>query len=536
MPHAGNSINRRVLSLWLPRFATERLCRPRRLGAAWRERAFVTTRTEQGRLVVVAPSAAAAAAGIAPAMPLADARALLPDLKCFDSDPAGEARDLGDFAEWCGRYTPLVATDGGDGVLLDIAGCQHLFGGERAMLDDLEQRLARIGFSARAAIADTPGAAWAAARFADPDPEGWGRIVPPGEARQAIAPLSVAGLRLPPETVDGLRQVGLHRIGDLYAVPRAPLAARFGAAVGRRLDQALGESFEPVDPRLPVPPWRMRLGFAEPIAHPDGVRGAAQRLVEALCERLGNERRGARRIEIAYYGVDGTVARAGAGAGRPVRDPGHRMRRRQEPRERVDRGFGAAGVVITAPKTEPLGAAQLPLPHTVAAGAAEEEKDPAALALLVDRLAHRLGERRVVRQVRRESHIPERAAALVPPLEPEKRRAASAPPTPWPLPQPRPLRLLDRPEPIQATAVLPDQPPVMFRWRSLLHRVRRAEGPERIAPEWWHDLVAPDAETRDYYCLESAEGRRFWVFREGLYRPMPPAEKPPGWYVHGLFA
>ncbi len=510
---------RRILSLWLPSFATDRLRRADRPVAS--DRPLATVRAEGGRALIAVPDAAARAAGIVPGLPLADARALRSDLHTVEADPAADARALAALADWCGCYTPVVALDGSDGLWLDITGCAHLFGGEHALLADLRSRLDRLGFASRAAIAETPGAAWALARY-DGDP-----VIPAGAVAAAIAGLPVAGLRLPEETVAALHRVGLRRIGDLYALPRAPLAARFGPLLLRRLDMALDRLFEPVSPRLPVPPYRVRLAFPEPVGRPEDIALAARRLIEALCTRLERERLGVRRLELTLYGVDGRIRRAAAGTSRPVRDPDHLLRLLREPLAAVDLDGGTEVAILTAPRTEPLAPLQLRLGRDGADAAA----DPAALGLLIDRLSARLGQRNVVRQMLHESHIPERAVRLLPAL-----RASSPAGRPWPAARPRPVRLLSRPEPIEAVALLPDAPPALFSWRRIAHRVRRADGPERIAPEWWRD--GPDlpaaARTRDYYCLEDTGGRRFWIFREGLY--LPEAQIRPGWFLHGVFA
>ena len=529
---------RRVISLWLPRFATDRLRRSGRTapaaikanGTGWRDRPLVTLARDHGRLTVGAVDAAAEGAGIFPGQALADARALAPNLRAADGDPGGDARALARLADWCGRYTPWVSCAGLDGLWLDVTGCAHLCGGEAAMLADVCARIARSGFAVRAALADTPGAAWAVARFGAPAPAG--TVVPPGAARQALADLPVAGLRLGPATVLGLDRLGLRRVRDLYDLPRGPLAARFGEAVVRRLDQALGRAEEPTSPRHPPPPHRARLGFAEPIIVADDIARAIRRLLHGLCERLQREQQGLRRLEVALYRVDGTVARVGLGTARPVRDTDHLMRLVAEHLGRLDPGFGVDAMVLAAPVTEDMAPEEVALalappgprprdrdgpapPDGAGAGGAEE------LAALVDRLSNRLSAGRVLRLGARDSHVPERAAYAVPALEEGgggRWRAGRA----------RPLRLFSRPQAIEAVAPIPDDPPVMFRWRRVRHRVCAAEGPERIAAEWWRgeDFL------RDYYRVEDVDGGRFWLYREGLYAP----DRPPRWFLHGLFA
>ena len=471
---------------------------------------------------IAAANGLAQSNGIAPDMRLADARALVPSLKVVETDPAGDARALASLATWCERYTPWTAAEGSDGIVCDVTGCAHLFGGEAALVAEMTARLAGLGYAARAGLADTPGAAWAVARFM-----GGAEIVAPGGARAALAALPVAALRLAAETVPRLERVGLGRIGDLIELPRAPLAARFGARLLERLDQALGRAAEPVSPRRPVPRWRTRLSFPEPLGRVEDITAATQRLVERLCTRLGAGHRGVRRLELALYLVDGGRRACTIGTSRPVRGPDHLMKLFAEPLAEIEVGFGVEVMVLSALRTEPLAAAQLAIPG--ARPAIEERGLEAALGLLVDRLGARLGSGNVTRCVARESHLPERATLAVPALAP--RSAAAA----WPEGPGRPMRLFEHPQPVEAVAPLPDGPPVLFRWRRAVHRVRRAEGPERIAPEWWR-ADARGAASRDYYRIEDSDGGRYWLYRDGLYQPPRPQARPPRWFLHGIFA
>ena len=493
---------------------------------------------------VTAPSAAAAAEGIVSGLPLTDARAQHPGLKAFPADPVEDAKTLARIAEWCGAYTPWTAPEadgealegGSAGVWLDATGCAHLFGGEAKLTRMLIARMWRLGFTAHAGLAETPGAAWAVARFGQIGRERTtgrkdkdGRIVPPGGMRAALTPLPVMALRLPADVIDGLYGLGLRHVGDLLNVPRGPLTARFGEIITRRLDQALGHVFEPISPRLETLPMRVRIMPAEPLGQSTDIVIGLKRLLRQLEARLRRKHLGVRKLVLSLYHVDGEVSRVSIGASRPVRDPDHLLRLFAERLESLDPGFGIEVMALTAPVTEPLPPEQIPLASRRASSA------PAELSALVDRLQNRLGTENVMRFDLRESHIPERAAAPVPVFH------TGPPASPAPSTCRRPVRLLPQPETIEATAMIPDGPPVMFRWRRVLHRITWVEGPERIAPEWWLKAApwhAPwDLETRDYYRLEDMEGGRFWVFREGLYRmisEMP--QDPPRWYLHGLFA
>ncbi len=477
---------------------------------------------EGGGERVVAVDAAAAAEGLRPGLTLADARALCPGLASMPADPAGDARMLAGLADWCGRYTPWAAPDGADGIVLDISGCAHLFGGEAGLAGSLIERLAGFGYGVRTTVADTPAAAWAVARFGEDS-----AIVPPGQAREVLAGLPVAALRLASEMAATLQRLGLRRIGDLYSLPRPALAARFGPALGRRLGCALGEEFEPISPRRPVTALRTRLAWPEPIGHADDIRRAAGRLMENLCVLLAGAGKGARRLELALYHVDGRITRLAIGSSRPSRDASHLLRLLVDRLAGFEAGFGVDVMVLAAPAADPLPAGQ----GRLETGGGPTPKDAdAVLGPLIDRLGNRLGPDSVFRIVARSSHIPERAVAVEPALTASCRARSGD--CDWAGLPPRPLRLLPCPEPIEVVAPVPDDPPLRFRWRRLGHRVVRAEGPERIAPEWWREA----APTRDYYRIEDEAGRRFWVYRLGLLpTPTRAGDARPRWYMHGLF-
>jgi protein ImuB len=511
------------MSLWLPRFATDRIHRrARERSAPGSGAGLVAAVATAGRAVVAAVDAAAAANGVAPGLPLADARAMVPALRVHPADAAGDAAALARLADWCTRYTPWTAVESvdegnGAGLWLDVTGCDHLFGGEAVLLGDLLARLNRFGHAARAAIADTPGAAWAASRFIE-DPQGASIILAPKTARDHLISLPIAALRLPAAMAAELERLGLRRVGDLLPMPRAALARRFGCLLADRLDQALGLLDEPLSPRRPVVPHQVRLAVAEPLLTAEGIAEGLRRLLNPLCSQFDDEQVGARRLELSLYRVDGTVQRTGIGTSRPNRDPRALERLFAERIATIDPGFGIEALALAAPQVEPLTALQMVLAR---APAAPRQRQDQTLASLVDTIGNRLGFDSLRGLAPCESHIPERAVAAVSPLADRKQ-------TTWPTLPPRPLRLFARPEPIEAIALLPDHPPVMFRWHARLHRVRHAEGPERIEPEWWRpsdDAAHP----RDYFRVEDDSGRRFWLYRAG----QPPVGG--RWYLHGVF-
>ncbi len=474
-----------------------------------------------GAVRILAVDAGARARGIRPGQGLADARALVPSLAVEEADPEADAAILAALADWADRYTPLVGLDPPDGLMLDVTGCAHLFGGEAAMLGDALERLEAQGFAAAGAVADTPGAAHAVARF------GGGGVVPPDGQRERLAPLPLAALRLPADTVSALGRVGLKTVGSVLGEPRAPLAARFGAGLLARLDQALGRARESITPRLPAPALAAERRFPEPLSLLDDIERAVVSLARSRCEALERRGEGARLIGLSLFRADGQVTRVEVGTARPLRAPramvrllGERLA--TEAGGGLDVGYGYDMVRLSVILSAPVDAAQMDL---------SGETDRAAeIDGLVDRLGARFGISAVRRLMPQESHLPERGTVEVPAaVAAERALSHAAVPRPDAGEPPRfPVRLLEAPEPVETVAGVPDGPPQRFRWRRVLYDVVRAEGPERIAAEWWR----ADGPTRDYFRVEDAEGRRFWLYRDGLFARETSAPK---WYLHGLF-
>jgi len=462
---------------------------------------------------------AAARLGLKPMLGLADAQAMYPGLETLAHDPAADAVLLAAVADWGESFTPQVALDPPDGLLLDITGCAHLFGGEEAMRTTLGRRLTAQGFHARVAIASTVGCAWAMARH------GRSLVVAPGAEDAVLRPLPLAALRLAAETVAALATAGLKTVGDVLERPRAPLAARYGEGLIRRLDQALGRLDEPISPRRPVPDHMAERRFAEPIS----LEAHVLQVIAALGDRLGQgleaEGLGARRLEASLFRVDGVVRRITVGASQPLRQ-GAAMQhlfadRLAAAKEDWDAGFGFDLIRLAAVDTALLAPRQAGL---------DTRDHGAEFAALLDHLTARLGSGQVRHLAVRDTHIPERAMALVDTPGAGKIRPVPPPDQDSLMPA-RPLRLLDKPEAIEAIAEVPDGPPLRFRWRRVSYQVARSEGPERIAMEWWRP-GGQDLPTRDYFRVETAEGLRLWLFRAGLFEREPGQ---PGWYLHGFF-
>ena len=451
---------------------------------------------------------------------LAEARAMFPKIDVADEDEAADRALLEAIADWCDRYTPLVALDGRDGLFLDITGCAHLFGGEEVLLRDILGRLFHMGFDVRGAVSASPGLSWAACRF------GQGGVISDDRMEDVLLPLPVNALRIDAVTVASLYKLGLRRIGDLVPMPRAPLARRFGSHLLLRLDQARGVNEEAISPRRPVAALSAERKLAEPIQAEDHILLLAGQIASSLKPGLEARGVGGRVFELVLFRVDGRVFRIAAGTSQPLRDPKRIAslfsERLAAVHDDLDAGFGFELLRINVLQYDPFKTAQ---------GDFTGEGDgEISLADFIDRVSARLGAECLQAAELRQSHVPERAAIFLPAIAAGAARAvaeafAFTPKTD------RPLRLLRHPESIDAFAArVPDGPPERFRWRRVVHTVTRAEGPERIAPEWWAD--DEDAKERDYFRLESEMGRRFWVYRHGHYDP----KEPPTWHMHGIFA
>lgn len=519
----------------MPWFPAERL---KREGApADRPFAFVERAGNAMRLYAV--DHRAAAIGLEPGLPMADARARVAELVLVDHDPLADQEWLERLADLCIRYTPTVALDHPHGLILDTTGCDHLLGGETALMADVEARFARLGMSLQLAYAATAEGARALARWSGG---------PAQDEAAAIRRLPVAALELEARATLALRRAGFKTIGDVARRPLSAIAARFGEGAVTSIRRILGEADSALAPRLVTPPLGAERRFAEPVARTETMLEILAELAAEAGELLERRKQGGRRFEALFFRTDGLVRRISVETGAPSRDVPALMRLFRERIETltdpIDPGFGFDLMRLNVPLSEPLHGAQL---HLEGGGVAEAE-----VMALVERLGTRLGRGRIRRFASRDTHIPEQAEFSLPALDP-------LPPGEWPITAPgepplRPLHLFDPPQRIEVIgAEVPDGPPARFRWRRAMHDVARYEGPERIAEEWWrrtprpyeiaqgkegeaitrHHLGDDSDHTRDYYRVEDRRGRRFWIFRHGFYEAQRPM---PGWYLHGLFA
>jgi len=446
-------------------------------------------------------------------MPVAQARALVPGLEIRDAEPEADSDFLTNLALFAARrWTPRAALSPPDGLFLDLSGVAHLHGGEQKMCARILHFCARFGFTARIAVAGTWGAAHALARFSGAPVS----LCPNGAEAEAVAPMPLAALRLSGEALGAARRLGLETIGELIAMPRGPLQRRFGKILVERLDQALGRAGEAVDPVVPEEAPSAALRFAEPIASADAIGEALAALMASLAETLAKSALGARRVRLVCLRVDGAEQQLAIGTARATRDAAHLLRLLLPKIEEIDPGFGIEAMRLVALRAEPL--APEPIEGELAGA-----KPAPDLSFLIDRLASRLGARRLFRIGAVESDVPERSVRRLSPL---------ARPAEWPR-WPRPVRLLSPPERVEnVMALLPDQPPRRFTWRGRAFQVRAADGPERIHGEWWRACSEAEA-VRDYFQVEDEQGARFWLFRRGDGVDARTGDL--SWYLHGLF-
>jgi protein ImuB len=425
-------------------------------------------------------------------------------------DPALDAATLRSLAVWAGRFSPAVALDPPAGLFLDVAGCERLFRGEERHVERVLEGVARLGFTARAAVASTPGCAWAVARHGPVSPA----RVPPGGEREALAALPVEALRIPAETVEALGEVGVREIGALYGLPREALSSRFPEGLLSRLDQALGLAEEPLEPVRERPPPSRERAFSGPVSDALAVRAACRALLLDLADDLDAAGRGALRIDVRATRSDAPPLLERVDLARPSARGRHLVAVTAPRIERWDLGFGVESVRVVAARTRRLRREQEAAWPDVLVADADAGLDRATGEAL-DALVARCGERRVVGFEPAASHVPERAFRPRSPAAPPSGAEVVA--------HDRPSVLWEFPEEAEAVALLPDGPPARLSWRGEVHAVVRAVGPERIATPWWDG--PPDE--RDYFRLLDDAGRWLWIYRD---------LRTNRWFVHGEWA
>ena len=471
---------------------------------------FVVAIKDHGRLVITATNGLAESEGIMPGMVVADAKALLPTLQIINDIPGKGDKLLKGLGEWCIRYTPFIALDSPDGLILDISGCAHLWGGEHAYLKEIVTRLRSNGYDVRAAIADTVGAAWGVSRFGKVKPI----IASHGQA-EALLTLPPDALRLEPEVLERLQKLGLRTISNFISIPRSVLRRRFGQGMLQRLDQALGNEDEPVKSLLAVEPYQERLPSLEPIRTAIGIEIAVKRLLETLCKRLQQENKGIRSAVFKGYRIDGKVIQMDIGTNLASHNIHHLFKLFELKISTLEPALGIELFVLEAPKVE-----EIP-PQQEALWAGKPGLEDGVLAELLDRLAGKVGADTIHRYLPDEHYWPERSIK-------NSTSIRDKPSIRWRNDKPRPVQLLARPEHIEVTAPIPDYPPMLFRYKEKVHHVKKADGPERIEREWWLD----GGQHRDYYYVEDQNGQRYWLFRSGHYNGDGSNE----WFIHGFFA
>lgn len=466
--------------------------------------------TSGNKSTVFALNDLAASAGVTVGMKVADAQALCPKIEIHEHDQERIDYLLKAMADWCYRYSPIISIDAPDGLIIDVSGCTHLLGGEKQFLKDVVNRFCGFGYQVRVAMADTVGTAWAVARYGVKTP-----IIPVAANREAITSLPPKALRLPAEVTDNFWKLGIHSIGFLMGIPRHLLVKRFGRLVASRIDQALGEINEYIKPNQPAPVYSARLDILETISTAEAIAIGVMQTIEELCAQLDKDQRGLQEVKLTSYRVDGFVQHLTVGTSLPTRNAEHVFRLFRDKLTTLIPGLGIELFILSATHTEPLSAEQEKLIHN------EADLNDDSIAKLVDKVGNHFGKQvHGYRFQSRESHLPERAVTEVSAIKDKESM--------WPQNKLRPHTLLKRPELIEVTAAkLPDYPPRKFKYKNTVHDIKRADGPERIESEWW----LQKAELRDYYRLEDAQGKRFWVYRLGEYGGVANVN----WYIHGFF-
>jgi protein ImuB len=441
-------------------------------------------------------------------MVLADARVIVPSLKYFDEVPGLPEKLLKSIAKWCIRFSPVVSIDPPDGIIIDATGCTHLWNGANFYLDSIVKRLRQIGYNVNAAMGSTPGKAWAIAHFGNHE-----SIIDSDTELTAFLILPVAALRLEVEAISRLNKLGLRQVRDILSMPRSVLRRRFGNHLLMRLDQALGRQEEVIQPVQPVEPYSERLPSLEPIVTATGIEIALKKLLEVLCKRLQHEGKGIRKLIFKGYRVDGNIQAIDIGTNSASSNAHHLFKLFEIKISSIEPALGIELFTLEASKVEDVYSTQEKF-WDKTCGLENPE-----LIKLLDRISNKIGVDSIHRFLPAEHHWPERSVKAAASLNEELTNR-------WRADWQRPIHLLQKPEPIWATALIPDYPPILFRYQNKLHKLKKADGPERIEREWWIE----EGQHRDYYVVEDEEGKRYWLFRSGHYSDNYQ------WFIHGFFA
>lgn len=497
---------KRYVSIWFPNLLSDWLATRK---TELKGMVYVFTKAERGRIMITAASKEAEKQGIISGTVLADAKAIVPDIQCFDDQVDLNKKLLTRIAKWAIRYSPIVGLDLPDGIILDSSGCSHLWGGEAEYLSHILHKLNESGYSCQGSISDTIGASYAIARFGKKS-----TIIAPNEQYNAILNLPPIALRLEAPLYQRLHKLGLDKIGKFVQMPRSVLRRRFGEELLFNLGQTLGTEEHTIKPILIVPPYEERLPCLEPIRTKPAIEIAIEKLLEVLCKRLSNDGLGIRSAELKGYRLDGRLTGAKIGTNAATHNIKHLLKLFELKIAQIEPALGIELFILTATKTERMHIHQQKI-WSGKPGLADQN-----LAQLLDRIAGKVGQQSIKRYIPQANYWPERS--LRPAVSLEEKTEIQ-----WQKANPRPMEILNKPIPVQVTAPIPDYPPMNFRYKDELHLVTKADGPERIEREWWIE----SGEHRDYYILEDEKGQRYWIFRSGHYN-----EEHSHWFLHGFFA
>jgi protein ImuB len=498
---------KRFVSIWFRRLRTDWSVRRQPILCTV---PFVLAFPDHGRMIVTAVNSLAQKKGVDTGMAVADARAIISSLKVLDDQPGLANKLLTGLAEWCIRFTPIVAIDLPDGLIFDATGCAHIWGGEIEYLTDISNRFKLFGYETGIAMADTIGAAWAIARFGNDT-----NIIETNQQSKVLLSLPPDAIRIESETVEQLKKLGLRQVSQLINMPRTALRRRFGQEILKRLDQAFGNEEESAIPVQIPATFQERLPCLEPIVTATGIAIALESLLDALCQRLKQDGMGLRTALLKCYRIDGKIEIITIGTNRPSNNLRHIFKLFEFKLPGIEPALGIELFILEASKIEEVSSVQETFWQQ------NIGLDDNGLAELLDRITGKVGPGHIHRYLPDEHYWPERSFKAAVDI-------SEKPASKWRTDKPRPLQLLSSPELIEVTAPIPDYPPMMFRYKGILHKIEKADGPERIEQEWW----LQEGQHRDYYTVEDEIGKRYWLFRSGHYD----AAKSYQWFIHGFFA